>query len=150
MPDMPFAITGGTLDEITRQTNELFRILFEEKIGGYDREYLSANRMLSLNSSKDVISTEVSGYADGIIGNVNIIVTDNGDGTVSLSFTPTMASWVAGTANQITVTNDGDGTITLSAPQDLHTGASPTFADAIIAGLSISDFEGLIYYSGGQ
>jgi len=38
-----------------------------------------------------------------------------------------LASWVAGTSNRITVANDGDGTITLSAPQDIHTGASPTF-----------------------
>lgn len=37
-------------------------------------------------------------------------------------------SWVTGTANQLTVTDDSDGTITLSLPQDIHTGASPTFA----------------------
>jgi len=36
--------------------------------------------------------------------------------------------WVAGTTNQVTVTDDGDGTITLSGPQDIHTGATPTFA----------------------
>jgi hypothetical protein len=36
-------------------------------------------------------------------------------------------SWVAGTTNQITVTDDTDGTITLSAPQDIHTGATPEF-----------------------
>jgi len=34
---------------------------------------------------------------------------------------------LTGTTNQITVTN-GAGSITLSTPQDLHTGASPTFA----------------------
>jgi hypothetical protein len=38
-----------------------------------------------------------------------------------------LASWVTGTANQVTVTDDTDGTITLSLPQDLHTSATPTF-----------------------
>jgi hypothetical protein len=28
----------------------------------------------------------------------------------------------------VIVANDGDGTVTLSTPQDIHTGASPTFA----------------------
>jgi len=61
---------------------------------------LTASRMLSTDANKKIIS----------IAN--------------------LASWVAGTANQITVTNDGDGTITLAAPQDLHTGATVTFAGA--------------------
>jgi hypothetical protein len=39
-----------------------------------------------------------------------------------------LTSSISGTANQITVTDDGDGTVTLSLPQDIHTGASPTFA----------------------
>lgn len=37
------------------------------------------------------------------------------------------AATITGTANQVTVTN-GAGTITLSAPQDIHTGATPQFA----------------------
>jgi hypothetical protein len=43
-------------------------------------------------------------------------------------------SWVAGTTNRITVTDDGDGTITLSGPQDIHTGASPTFVNLGLTG----------------
>ena len=42
---------------------------------------------------------------------------------------------VVGTTNQITVTN-GDGTagnITLATPQDIHTGASPTFANLTLS-----------------
>jgi len=38
---------------------------------------------------------------------------------------PVLAT-ITGTANQITVTN-GAGSITLSTPQDIHTGATPTF-----------------------
>ena len=45
-----------------------------------------------------------------------------------------LTNWVAGTANQITVTDDTDGTITLSTPQDIHTGASPEFAQLRIDG----------------
>ena len=40
-----------------------------------------------------------------------------------------IAAWVLqGSANQVVITDEGDGTITLSTPQDIHTGASPTFA----------------------
>jgi hypothetical protein len=41
---------------------------------------------------------------------------------------------ITGTANRVTVTN-GAGSITLSTPQDIHTGASPTFT-----GLTLSSF----------
>lgn len=34
--------------------------------------------------------------------------------------------WIAGTTDQITVTDDNDGTVTLSLPQDYDTGATPT------------------------
>lgn len=45
-----------------------------------------------------------------------------------------LASWVTQTANQVLVADDGDGTITLSTPQDIHTGASPTFAGLTMTG----------------
>jgi len=38
-----------------------------------------------------------------------------------------LTAWLAGTTNQITVTGL-DGKVTLSLPQDIHTGASPQFA----------------------
>jgi hypothetical protein len=134
MPEMPFPITGQTIGEVRLQTTELLRILFEDRIGGYARGDLTENKYLSLNSTKDVVSTEESGYAQGILGTTNITVTDNGDGTVTLTFVPTMATWVAGTTNQIDVADDGDGTITLSLPQDVD----------------MTGLEALIYYSGGQ
>jgi len=47
---------------------------------------------------------------------------------------------LTGTANQITVTN-GAGSITLSTPQDIHTGASPTFAGLTSTGaVSVKGF----------
>lgn len=50
------------------------------------------------------------------------------DGSKGLSSVSDLTAWIAGTTNQITVTDNADGTVTLSAPQDIHTGASPTFA----------------------
>jgi len=44
----------------------------------------------------------------------------------STGATPVLAE-ITGTTNQI-VSTPGAGTITLSTPQDIHTGASPTFA----------------------
>ena len=64
-----------------------------------------------------------------------LVATDSDQILVSVS---NLASWVAGTANRVTVTNDGDGTITLSGPQDLHTGATPTFAGLTDSGLTAS------------
>jgi hypothetical protein len=49
------------------------------------------------------------------------------DGSSNLSSVSDLSSWIAGTSNRVTVSSDGDGTITLSGPQDIHTGASPTF-----------------------
>lgn len=57
------------------------------------------------------------------------------DGTKNLVSTA-MTSWIAGTVNQITVTDDTDGSVTLSLPQDIHTGASPTFVTAKFSGLT--------------
>lgn len=45
---------------------------------------------------------------------------------------------LTGTANQITVTNGG-GSITLSAPQDLHTSATPQFAGIGIGTAGVAD-----------
>ena len=50
-----------------------------------------------------------------------------------------LASWVAGTTNQVSVTNDGDGTITLALPQSIHTAATPTFG-----GLTLGTLAGVI------
>ena len=42
-------------------------------------------------------------------------------------------AWILeGSANQVIVTDEGDGTVTLSTPQNIHTGASPTFAGLTI------------------
>ncbi|KKK58732.1 hypothetical protein LCGC14_3041470 [marine sediment metagenome] len=62
-----------------------------------------------------------------------ITVTDNGDGTITISIPDNfLPSAISGTPNQITITDDGDGSITISIP----TGANITFASL---GLKILD-----------
>ena len=56
------------------------------------------------------------------------------DGAKAADSVAALTSWIAGTANRITVADDGDGTVTLSAPQDIHTGASPTFVSLNLTG----------------
>ena len=60
-----------------------------------------------------------------------------------------LASWVAGTSDQITVTDDTDGTITLSLPQSIASSSSPSFAGLTLTGaatfasvVTISAFDG--------
>lgn len=55
--------------------------------------------------------------------------------TLSTNSTLTNERVLTGTANQITLTDGGAGsTLTLSLPQDIHTGASPTFVNATFSG----------------
>jgi len=61
-------------------------------------------------------------------------VADNGYIPIGSAGADPVLAGITGTANQITVTN-GAGSITLATPQDIHTGASPTFAD-----VTLSDF----------
>lgn len=72
---------------------------------------LTANSVPLLNGSKQLISTANPTNGQLLIG--------------STGSTPVLGS-LAGTTNQITVT-PGAGIITLAGPQNLHTGASPTF-----------------------
>lgn len=57
-----------------------------------------------------------------------LIVSDGDKSLISSD----LVSWVTGTANQVIVTDDGDGTITLSTPQDTHVDATPEFAGETI------------------
>jgi len=58
-----------------------------------------------------------------------LVATDTGKVFESIT---DLTAWIAGTTNQIIVTNDGDGTITLSCPQNIHTDATPEWAGTII------------------
>lgn len=65
--------------------------------------------------------------------------------TLSLDGTLTAERVLTGTANQITVTDNGAGsTVVLSTPQDIHTGASPTFTGLTLSGLT----QGSVLFAG--
>jgi len=79
--------------------------------GGTGATTLTAGGMLYGNGTGAIGATAALGNGELLIG--------NGGGA------PSVAA-LTGTANRVTVTN-GAGTITLSGPQDLHSGASPSF-----------------------
>ena len=54
----------------------------------------------------------------------------------ALSSVSDLTTWIAGTENQITSTDDGDGSLTLSLPQNIHTGASPTFVGLTLSSIT--------------
>ena len=81
---------------------------------------LSAPQDIHTGASPTFLGLTLSGLTGS-----RLVSTDVSNGLTSVA---NLASWVAGTTNQITVTNDGDGTITLATPQNIHTGAIPTFA----------------------
>jgi len=61
-----------------------------------------------------------------------LIASDASKGLVSSD----LASWITGTAKRVTVTDDGDGTVTLSCPQNIDTVDSPQFAQLKIGDTS--------------
>ena len=54
------------------------------------------------------------------------------DSSKILTSVADLTAWIAGTTNQVIVTDDGDGTLTLSAPQNIHVDATPEFAGFVI------------------
>lgn len=66
----------------------------------------------------------------------------NGQLLIGNGTTYTLAT-ISGTSNQVSVTN-GAGSITLATPQDIHSGASPTFA-----GLTLTGFSGFVKATAG-
>ena len=58
-----------------------------------------------------------------------LVATDSGKVFESVA---DLTAWIAGTANQIIVTSDGDGTLTLSTPQDIHVDAHMELAGLTI------------------
>lgn len=49
------------------------------------------------------------------------------DASKKLVSVASLSAWILGTTNQVTVTNNGDGTVTLSTPQDIDTDANVIF-----------------------
>jgi len=113
----------------------------------------TANRLLATDSDKKTAS--VANLAAWIAGTADkITVADDLDGTITLTLPGSillssatasrllatdankktvsidLASWIAGTTNQVTVTDDADGSVTLSLPDYVHVGGLVLAKDA--------------------
>ena len=98
------------------------------------------NKLASIKLGIDSTPTFSSITLSGLTAS-RLIQTDASKTFASVS---DLTSWIAGTTNQITVTDDSDGTVTLSTPQDIHTGASPTFAGLTLNGNISLEFGDLV------
>jgi hypothetical protein len=100
--------------------------------------------VLTLNSGLGASQIAKVG-ASGISNNTVIVANGSGglagqaltDGQLLIGSTGAapVAAGITGTANQISVTN-GAGSITLATPQNIHSGASPTFTGLTLSGLT--------------
>lgn len=115
---------------------------------------LTANRALASNASKALVSSAVTdtelGYLSGVTSAIQTQLNNkqpldptltalaayNTNGLLTQTAADTFTGrTIAGTTNQVNVANgDGvSGNPTLSLPQDIHTGASPTFVRATLS-----------------
>ena len=107
----PLTIAGTGSDGISLNvTNDLLVNASSRKIRFPG---LTPLRLLSLDSGRDLMSTN-------------------------------LFNWIVGTTNQINVTDDGNGGVVLSTPQDIHTGASPTFTGLTLLSLT----QGSVLFAG--
>lgn len=92
------------------------------------------------NTGDDAVNSLYSGLAaskQDADATLTALAAHNTNGILTQTAADTFTGrTITGTANQITVTNgDGvSGNPTLNLPQDIHTGASPTFAKVTLAG----------------
>jgi hypothetical protein len=87
----------------------------------------SASSMMSLDASKNLVTTQLT----------------NGQLLIGSTSNNPVAAALTGTTNQVNVTN-GAGSITLATPQNIHTGATPTFAGAYLNGVTVVGNSSLI------
>lgn len=88
-----------------------------------------AGLTLSGFSTAGIVTNNSSGVLASSLGTANQVLGVNNAANAHEFKT------ISGTSNQITVTH-GAGTITLSTPQNIHTGASPTFAGLTLSGMT--------------
>lgn len=98
----------------------------------------TAGNALYVNNDSGTGWTAIAGGGGGAPTNATYIV-------VSLDATLTNERRLQGTANQITLTDGGaNADLVLSTPQNIHTGASPTFAGMTLSGMT----QGSVIFAG--
>lgn len=119
---------------ITLQTPQDTHSTASPTFTGMTLSGLTASQLVKTNGSSALVSAtsvNLSSEADGILsaqyGGTGIDGSAAANGSIPIgNGSGYSLSTITGTSNQVNVTN-GAGSITLSLPQDIHTGASPTF-----------------------
>ncbi len=129
------SLTAGTATDVLGTALSVIRN--NVAVGRIDNN-ASGLRVQAQNGSLQLRGTGNTGIAIDASGNAVVAGTITG---ANLSGTntgdqPLGSRTITGTTNQVTVTNGNgvSGNPTLSLPQDIHTGASPTFAGATLNG----------------
>ena len=71
-------------------------------------------------------------------GKVAWLTVGTGLSITGTTIAASLAAVILGTTNQVTVTDNLDGTYTLSTPQNIHSTATPTFSDLTLSNLTAS------------
>jgi len=131
------SLTAGTATDVLGTALSVIRN--NVAVGRIDNN-ASGLRVQAQNGSLQLRGTGNTGIAIDASGNAVVAGTITG---ANLSGTntgdqPLGSRTITGTANQVTVTNGNgvSGNPTLALPQDIHTGASPTFAGVTSTGLT--------------
>jgi hypothetical protein len=112
MPVFPKINMPNTGD--SKKDFEQFKIELERRLGHFLSHINQESLILGLAANR-IVQTDPAGNLD----------------TISL-----LSNWILGTVNQITVTDNGDGTASLSLPQDINTDADVEFDSAILDDLT--------------
>jgi hypothetical protein len=103
---------------------------------------LTLDRLASGTSGQIVVCnasgvpTYVTLGGDATISDTGVITVSSNGVALGADTTGNYVATIAGTSNQVTVSGSGSETaaVTISLPQDIHTGASPTFTSLNISG----------------
>lgn len=104
-----------------------------------EQDLISVRQAIGKLSSLKLGPTSTPTFANVSLSGLTASRLLSTDADSKLASVSNLASWVAGTTNQLTVTDDTDGSITLSLPQNIHTGATPTFAGLTVVN-AITEF----------
>jgi len=146
------SLAGFSLDDLANTAladPNADRIVFWDDAPTGQFAFLSLGSSLSisgttLNTIQAITTTSSPTFAGATLSGLTANRLVQSNGSSALASVSNLASWIAGTANQISVANDGDGSVTLSTPQSIGTGSSPTFA-----GLTIGSLNGVLKAASG-